>query len=135
MEKFATVRHIEGSKFDATTSSGHTVRLEGGAKETGGSPMEMVLASLGGCSTVTIVEFLVKMRQPFTSLEVELSAERAEKPPRVYTKIHAHYRVGGDVNQDRVAHAIGLTEQKYCSVYTMLAKTAEMSHTIEFVEE
>ncbi len=133
MDTIATVRHIEGAKFDATTASGHTVRLEGGAKETGGSPMEMVLAALGGCSTVTIVEFLDKMRQPFTSLEVELSAERAEKPPRVYTKIHAHYRVGGDVSEDRVAHAIALTHEKYCSVHTMLEKTAEMSHTVEFI--
>jgi len=135
METFATVRHVEGSKFDATTASGHTVRLEGDAKETGGSPMEMVLAALGGCSTVTIVAFLDKMRQPFTSLEVELSAERAEQAPKIYTKIHAHYRVGGDVNQDRVAHAINLTEQKYCSVHAMLAGTAEMSHTIEFLGE
>ena len=133
MEPIATVRHVAGNKFDATTASGHTVRLEGGTKETGASPMEMVLAALGGCSTVTIVEFLEKMRQPFTSLEVQLSAERAEKPPRVYTKIHAHYRVGGGVNQDRCAHAINLTEQKYCSVHTMLAKTAEMSHTVEFI--
>ncbi len=133
MKTFATVRHVEGAKFDATTASGHTVRLEGGDRETGGSPMEMVLAALGGCSTVTIVEFLEKMRQPFTSLEVELSAERAEKPPRVYTKIHAHYRVGGEVDQDRVAHAINLTEDKYCSVHTMLAQAAEMSRTIEFV--
>ena len=133
MNTIATVRHVDGARFDATTASGHTVRLEGGSQETGGSPMEMVLAALGGCSTVTIVEFLNKMRQPFTSLEVELSAERAEDPPRVYTKIHAHYRVGGDVNHDRVARAIELTEAKYCSVYTMLEKSAEMSHTIEFV--
>lgn len=95
--------------------------------------METVLAALGGCSTVTIVEFLEKMRQPFTSLEVELSGERADEPPRVYTKIHAHYRIQGDVNHDRVHRAIELTESKYCSVYTMLEKTAEMSHTVEFV--
>lgn len=133
METIATVRHVEGAKFDATTASGHTVRLEGGAKETGGSPMEMVLAALGGCSTVTIVEFLGKMRQPFTSLEVQVSGERAEDPPRVYTKIHAHYRVGGDVDRGRVQRAIELTESKYCSVHTMLERTAEMSHTIEFV--
>jgi len=133
METIATVRHVEGGKFDATSASGHTVRLEGGAKETGASPMEMVLAALGGCATVTIVEFLKKMRQPFTSLEVELSAERAEQPPRVYTKIHAHYRVGGDVDEARVVRAIELTESKYCSVHTMLEETAEMSHTIEFV--
>ena len=133
MEAITTVRHIDGAKFDAITASGHTVRLEGGARETGASPMEMVLAALGGCSSVTIVEFLNKMRQPFTSLEVQVSGERAESPPRVYTKIHTHYRVGGDVNHDRVARAIELTEAKYCSVYTMLEKSAEMSHTIEFV--
>ncbi len=133
METIATVRHVADAKFDATTVSGHTVRLEGGEKETGASPMELVLAALGGCSTVTIVEFLDKMRQPFTSLEVELSAERAEEPPRVYTKIHAHYRVGGEVDHDRIAHAVNLTHEKYCSVHTMLEKSAEMSHTIEFV--
>ena len=133
METIATVRHIADSRFDATTASGHTVRLEGDAQETGGSPMEMVLAALGGCSTVTIVEFLDKMRQPFTSLEVELSGERADEPPRVYTKIHAQYRVGGDVSHDRVRRAIELTELKYCSVHTMLEKTAAMSRTVEFV--
>ena len=133
MDVIATVSHLADSKFDATTSSGHTVRLEGGAKETGPGPMEMVLAALGGCSTVTVVEFLNKMRQPFTSLEVELSAERADAAPKVYTKIHAHYRVGGEVNEGRVARAIELTENKYCSVHTMLAKTAAMSRTIEFV--
>ena len=133
MDSIATVRHVAGSKFDATSASGHTVRLESGARDTGGSPMEMLLASLGGCSAVTVVEFLEKMRQPFTSFEVEVSGERADEPPRVYTKIHAHYRVGGDVDEGRVARAIALTENKYCSVYTMLAATAEMSHTIEFV--
>ena len=131
MERVAVVRHIDGMKMDATTASGHTVRLEGGDKETGASPMEMVLVALGGCSTVTIAEFLTKMRQPFTSLEVELSAERAETPPRVYTKIHAHYRVTGDVDEDRVVRAITMTEEKYCSVHTMLAATVEMSHAIE----
>ena len=95
--------------------------------------MEMLLAALGGCSAVTIVEFLAKMRQPFTSLEVEVSGERAEEPPRVYTKIHAHYRVGGDVDESRVRRAIELTESKYCSVYTMLDASAEMTHTIELV--
>lgn len=133
MDVVATVTHLEGQRLDATTASGHTVRLEGGAKETGGSPMEMLLVALGGCSAVTVVEFLEKMRQPFTSFEVEVSGERAENPPRVYTRIHMHYRVAGDVDEDRVRRAIDLTETKYCSVYTMLEKSAEMSHTVELV--
>ena len=133
MDVVATVTHVEDDKLDATTASGHTVRLESGARESGGSPMEMLLVALGGCSAVTVVEFLQKMRQPFTSFVVEVSGERAEHPPRVYTRIHLHYRVSGDVDEGRVARAIDLTETKYCSVYTMLEATAEMSHTIELV--
>ena len=133
MGPIATVTHVGDGKFDASTASGHTVRVEGGEKETGPGPMELVLVALGSCSAVTVVEFLNKMRQPFTSLEVEVSGERAEKPPRVWTKIHMRYLVGGDCDHPRVERAIELTETKYCSVYTMLEKTAAMSHTIEFV--
>ena len=133
MDVVATITHIDGQTLDATTASGHTVRLEGGARETGGSPMEMLLVALGGCSAVTVVEFLEKMRQPFTSFAVEVSGDRAENPPRVYTRIHMRYRVAGDVDEDRVRRAIDLTESKYCSVYTMLDASAEMSHTVELV--
>jgi putative redox protein len=129
----ATVTHVADGKFDGTTESGHTVRIEGGEHETGPSPMELVLVALGGCSAVNVVDFLRKMRQEFTSLEVEVSGERAESPPKVYTKIHASYRIAGDVDSARVERAIELTEQKYCSVFTMLEKTAKMTHTIEFV--
>jgi putative redox protein len=133
LESITTLTHVGDGKFDATTASGHTVRAEGGAKETGPGPMELVLVALGGCSAVTVVEFLNKMRQPFTSLEVQVSGERADIPPKVYTKIHLRYVVGGECDQARVERAIELTETKYCSVYTMLEKTAEMSHTIDFV--
>jgi putative redox protein len=133
MASSATVTHIADGKFDASTASGHTVRVEGGGKETGPGPMELVLVALGSCSAVTVVEFLQKMRQPFTSLEVQVSGERAEDPPKVYTKIHMRYLVGGDVDQGRVERAIELTETKYCSVYTMVEKTVEMSHTVDFI--
>ena len=131
MDTIATLTHVEGTKFDATTASGHSVRIEGGDRTTGGSPMEMLLVALGGCSAVTVVAFLEKMRQRFESFEVEVSGERAEDPPRVYTKIHLGYRVIGDVDEEKVKRAIELTESKYCSVHTMLSKAAEMSHTIE----
>lgn len=133
METIATLTHVGDGKFDASTASGHTFRVEGGVKETGPGPMELVLVALGSCSAVTVVEFLNKMRQPFTSLEVQVSGERAEKPPKIYTDIHISYLVGGECDHGRVERAIELTETKYCSVYTMLEKTAEMSHTIEFV--
>ncbi len=133
MDTIATIAHVGDARFDGTTASGHTVRTEGGDHETGPGPMELVLVALGSCSAVTVVEFLNKMRQPFTSLHVEISGERAENPPRVYTRIHARYLVGGDVGHSRVERAIALTETKYCSVWTTLEQTAEMTHSIEFV--
>ena len=133
MAPSATVTHVIDAKFDASTGSGHTVRVEGADKETGPSPMELVLVALGSCSAVTVVEFLQKMRQPFTSLQVEVTGERADSPPKVYTKVHMRYLVEGDVDHGRVERAIELTESKYCSVYTMVEKTAEMNHTIEFL--
>lgn len=133
MDTTAHIAHVAGAKFDVDTASGHTVRVEGHDKETGPSPMELTLVALGTCSAVTVVDFLHKMRQEFTSLTVDVSGERAEDSPRVWTKIHMSYEVGGDVDPRRVERAIELTETKYCSVWTILSKTAEMSHTVEFV--
>ena len=130
----ATITHIAGTSFDATSGSGHTIRIDGGTHEDGPGPMELVLAALGSCSAVTVVEFLQKMRQPLTSLEVEVTGERAETSPKVYTRIHIRYLVGGECDEGRVERAINLTESKYCSVYTMLDASVEMSHTIEYVD-
>ena len=129
----ATVSYVAGTSFDATSGSGHTIRIDGGSHEEGPGPMELVLAALGSCSAVTVVEFLEKMRQPLTSLEVEVTGERAEKAPKVYTQIHIRYLVGGECDERRVERGIDLTESKYCSVYTMLDASVEISHTIEYV--
>jgi putative redox protein len=129
----ATVSYVAGTSFDAAFGSGHTIRIDGGNHEEGPGPMELVLAALGSCSAVTVVEFLGKMRQPLTSLEVEVSGKRAETAPKVYTSIHIRYLVGGDVDHGRVERAINLTEGKYCSVYTMLDASVDISHTIEYV--
>ncbi len=133
MPNTATVTHVGGTNFDATVGSGHTVRIDGGTHADGPGPMELVLAALGSCSAVTVVEFLEKMRQPLTSLEVQVSGERAESAPKVYTSIHLRYLVGGDVDQGRVQRAIELTEAKYCSVLSMVNTTADVTHTIEYV--
>ncbi len=66
---------------------------------------------------------------------IELSAERAESPPRVYTAIHVHYVISGrDVEEKHVARAIKLSMEKYCSVTAMLAKTAEVTHDFELIQ-
>lgn len=129
-----------GMSFVAETGSGHAVMMDG-APEAGGRnlaprPMEMLLAGTGGCSAFDVVMILKKGRQSVTACDVTLSAERAENDPKVFTKIHLHYRVRGkQLRPEAVSRAIELSKEKYCSASIMIAKTAEITFGFEILEE
>jgi putative redox protein len=122
---------IEDHRFSGSASSGHSIVVDGN-KETGNSPMELVLIGLCGCTAYDVASILGKKREPFTSLEVRALAERATSPPSVYTEIRLTYRVGGKVSHKAVEDAVRLSEQKYCSVSAMLRQTAKISFEIEY---
>ncbi|HSR72365.1 MAG TPA: OsmC family protein, partial [Kiloniellales bacterium] len=74
-------------------------------------------------------------RQPIDDCEVELEAERADEAPKVFTRIHMHFVVSGaGLSPDKVARAIQLSAEKYCSASAMLGKTAEITHDFEVAE-
>lgn len=128
-----------GMAFDATASTGHTVRMDAapevGGENTGPRPMEMVLMGLGGCTGIDVVMMLQKMGQDIKDVQIEIESERAEDIPKVYTKIHVHFKViGNDLNEKKVKRAVGLSAEKYCSVSKMLEATVEMSHGFEILE-
>ena len=120
-----------GLQFVGEASSGHAVVMDG-EKKTAGTPMELVLMGLCGCTGIDVANILRKKREPFTSLEVRAEAEKAEGPPSVYTSIRLIYRVGGNVARKSVEDAVKLSEEKYCSVAAMLQKTAKISYEIEY---
>jgi putative redox protein len=124
---------VDNFRFVAEASSGHSVVVDGD-KKTAGSPMELVLIGLCGCTGYDVASILRKKREPFTSLEVRALAERAADPPSVYTDIKLIYRVGGKVSHKAVEDAVRLSEEKYCSVSAMLRKTAKISFQIEYAE-
>ena len=125
--------------FLAETGSNHVVAMDG-APEAGGRnlaprPMEMLLAGTGGCTAFDVVTILKKGRHTVTSCEVSLQAERAETEPKVFTRIHFHFKVGGkNLKPEAVARAIELSKSKYCSASIMLGKTAVITHDFELVE-
>lgn len=135
----ARVNWVEGAMFVGESASGHAVVMdgppEGGGRNLGVRPMEMLLLGMGGCSAYDVVAILKKSRQNISDCWVELSAERAEAIPRVFTRIHAHFVVvGKDVDDDKVARAVKLSADKYCSASIMLGKVAEISHDFEVRE-
>ena len=122
--------------FVGHTGSGHNVVMdgppEGGGRNLGPRPMEMLLLGMGACTAYDVVSILRKSRQPVADCRVELSAERAAEDPKVFTKIHAHFVVKGDSLEEKaVARAIRLSADKYCSASLMLGKTAEITHDYE----
>ena len=135
----ARIKWIENVSFLGETGSGHAVLMdgapEGGGRNLGPRPMEMLLVGTGGCTAYDVVHILKKGRQPISDCVVEIDAERAEEDPKVFTKIHLHFIVKGKgLNPVQVERAISLSAEKYCSASIMLGKTADITHDFEIVE-
>lgn len=139
MECKVTWMGTDGMSFVAQTGSGHIVAMDG-APEGGGHnlaprPMEMVLLGTGGCTAYDVVLILKRGRQEVSGCSVKLEAERASEDPKVFTRINFHFVVTGkNLNPATVERAIKLSHEKYCSASIMIAKTAEITHTMEIVE-
>ena len=124
--------------FVGESASGHSVVMDGapeaGGRDLGVRPMEMLLLGLGGCTAFDVVSILHKSRQKISDCEVEVEAERAAEIPRVFTSIHVHFIVSGrDLDEEKVARAVSLSADKYCSASRMLEKAATITHDFEIV--
>ena len=131
-----TLQRNDGVHFTATTESGHNIELDGseavGGRERGARPMETVLAGLGGCTAIDVMSTLGKSRQEVIDCVIDIDAERADSIPAVFTRIHLHYTlVGNGLDPKKVARAVSLSAEKYCSVTRMLEKTAVITHDFE----
>ncbi|MBN8767516.1 MAG: peroxiredoxin [Thiobacillus sp. SCN 64-317] len=136
----ARVKLIEGVSFVGQSASGHSVVMDGppdfGGKNLGIRPMEMLLIGMGGCSAADVVHILRKARQQVTDCVADLSAERADTDPKVFTKIHLHFTIAGKaLDPKRVEQAVKLSAEKYCSASIMLGKVVAITHDFEVVED
>lgn len=134
----AMVRWITKGQFLAVDSGKHSVVLSTQDEENGigMKPSELLLAAVGGCSAVDVVNILQKKRQQLTGLEIHVSGEQDPDPPWTFRKIHVRYIVRGrDLSEKAVADAIRLSEEKYCSVSTTLSQVVDFSTEYQIVQE
>lgn len=123
----------EGLSFKGTNEAGQSILMDGEGKAP--SPMHMILMAIGGCSSIDVVMILEKARQEVSDCSCELEAERAETTPRVFKKIHAHYKVTGkNLKENQVERACQLSMEKYCSASLMLKDSVEITHSFEIIE-
>lgn len=135
--KIKLTRINNAVKFKATNSQQNEIVLDGspkiGGTNEGMRPMETLLSSLAGCSAMDVVSLLNKMRQPLEGLEIEVDGIRDEENiPAVFTHIHLKFILTGNLDENKVKKAIGMSVDKYCSVARMLENkaTIEWSYSI-----
>ncbi|MFN3882626.1 MAG: OsmC family protein [Nitrincola lacisaponensis] len=122
-------------RFKGTSGSGFEVMIDADLQQ-GPRPMELVLLGLGGCTSYDVVQILKKSRQQVTGCRAQITSERAETVPAVFTKIHVHFVVTGDnLKPAHVERAVKLSAEQYCSASLMLERGGvEITHSFEIAE-
>jgi len=134
MERNFKVKWAGAHRFIGTSGSGHGMVIDGD-KETGMSPMELLLLSAGSCACIDLVMILKKARQKVVDAWVEVGGDRREELPRYYTDIEMHFVVKGmDIKEQHVKRAIDLAMKKYCSASAQLAALADIQTSYEIIE-
>lgn len=131
-----TIDHLNDMHMEAQNEEGGLIRMDGsteiGGLEGGFSPMQLLLAGVGGCSAIDIIGILKKQRQDLQDLKVEVEGDRQSvEEYSEFTDIHIKYTFTGDLDPDKVERAINLSLDKYCSVSKTLEKTSDITHSYE----
>ncbi|TAF73461.1 MAG: OsmC family peroxiredoxin [Bacteroidetes bacterium] len=125
--------------LEATNDTGVKLLMDGsdaiGGKNLGMRPMQILLASLGGCSSMDVLSILKKMQQDVTEYQVVLNGNREEGvEPSLFKTIDVKFILkGNNLDANRVERAIELSMTKYCSVAKTLEPTCSITSSFEIL--
>lgn len=133
------IKKVDGLKLIGTDESGHEIvidtKKELGGHDSGISPMKLLLLSLGSCTLMDVISLCDKMRVDYDDIEVQVKGERRDKHPKIFKSIEIKYVVyGNDPDESKIKKAIDLSSKKYCSIHTMLGKSAAISSSLEIIK-
>ncbi|MBK5278021.1 MAG: OsmC family protein [Bacteroidia bacterium] len=125
--------------LEAVNENGNALQMDAspkiGGTDKGLRPMQLLLAALGGCSTMDVVSILKKQRQELKDIKITITGEREQdEVPALYTEVHVHFKLYGQLDKDKVEKAVSLSVEKYCSVAKTLEATAEVTYSFEIID-
>ncbi len=116
---------------------GHEVLMEAspqyGGEGKGITPMEMLLAALGGCAGIDIVTMLRARGQNLSSYDVSIEGVRRDENPKTFKEVEVRFTLGGQLDQAMVERVVNLTMSKLCPIAHMLDKTSSLRWSYEIV--
>ncbi len=131
-----TIDHLDDLHMEAQNEEGGKIRMDGnteiGGLEGGFSPMQLLLAGIGGCSAIDIIGILKKQKQPLEDLQVVVDGDKQSTGTfSEFKTIQLNFIFTGDLEEKKVKHAIELSLEKYCSVSKALEKGSDISYSFE----
>src|SRR5882672_10305375 len=131
---------IDGDyNLEAVNESGNKLVFDGspeiGGHGRGMRPMQTLLAAMGSCSAIDIISILRKQREELKDIKITVTGERQkDSTPSLYTEVHAHYKLFGNLDQEKTKKAVSLAVEKYCSVAKTLESTAKVTYSFEIIK-
>jgi putative redox protein len=121
--------------MEAKNEDGVTIQMDSspdiGGKNLGFRPMQMLLAAVGGCSSIDILLILKKQKQIVDSFEVEVEGEKEKvEEHSIWKNVILHFKITGEVDYDKAERAVKLSLEKYCSVSKTLEPTAKITYKL-----
>src|SRR5688500_6166398 len=128
----------DGYHLEAINEQGKIVNIDAspdiGGINQGMRPMQLLLAAIGGCSTIDIINILKKQKQPLRDIKITVTGEREKDAvPSLFVEVHTHFRLFGNLDQDKVQRAVSLSVEKYCSVAKTLSFKANITYSFEIL--
>jgi putative redox protein len=127
-----------GMKFEGVGVFGHIVTIDtprgAGGNEDGAKATELLLWAIAGCTGIDVVRILQKQRQAIESLRIEVTGRQNDDYPKPFHTIEVKYVAGGkNLDPDKLAKAIELSESKYCVVSQTVQRETKVatSYAIE----
>lgn len=138
--KITVNRLNDAVHMEAKNEDGVSLYMDGtdeiGGINAGFRPMQMLLAAAGGCSAIDVIGILKKQRQNPDELQIEVTGDRVDVDTySEFKSIHIHFILkGSHLDENKVARAIDLSLNKYCSVSKTLEKTSKISSSYKIIK-
>jgi len=121
--------------MEASNEDGSTISIDGspeiGGQNKGMRPMQLLLAAVGGCSSIDVILILKKQKQIIRKFQVEVDGEREKiEDYSLFKDICLHFKMEGEIDPVKAEKAIQLSLDKYCSVSKTLEPTARITYKL-----